>query len=243
MCCVFLFECTTGDRDNPFDPVNISGVGTGDYTNNNTTTPFIAPPRITGHPKDEVVTEGNIAMFSVVATGSGLSYQWKRNGWDKGSNSKSYSYTATMSRDGDSVWCVVSNSAGSVTSNTAILTVEPEEISGEIYDANFVSVIDWDNDGFPEGFTLNIDPDIDNDATAVIYFKIYQRYSYTGTSTWTQIATTPTLTVTGNAEEYYSYNFVGGICCYWDYGIEMVNNSNGLILDTLTINAHPEEKP
>lgn len=127
MCCVFLFECTTGDRDNPFDPVNISGVGTGDYTNNNTTTPFIAPPRITGHPKNEVVTEGNTAIFSVVATGSDLYYQWKRNGVNVGSNSKSYSYTATMSRDGDTIWCVVSNSAGSETSNVATLTVNSVE--------------------------------------------------------------------------------------------------------------------
>ena len=133
MCCVFLFKCTTGNRENPFDPVNISSVGTGDTTNNNDTSQFIAPPRITGHPKDEIVLEGNTAMFSVVAAGSDLSYQWKRNGVNFGSNSKSCSYTATMSRNGDYVWCVVSNSAGSDTSNTAELTVEEDEFKG-LYD-------------------------------------------------------------------------------------------------------------
>ena len=83
-------------------------------------------PTITTHPANQTVTAGQTATFSVVATGTApLSYQWQKNGANiTGANSASYTTPATASADNGSTFdVVVSNSAGSATSNTATLTV------------------------------------------------------------------------------------------------------------------------
>jgi len=69
---------------------------------------------------------GQTATFSVVASGtSPLSYQWQKAGAPiAGATSASYTTPATTSSDnGTQFRVVVSNSAGSATSNTATLTV------------------------------------------------------------------------------------------------------------------------
>ena len=60
-----------------------------------------------------------------------LVYQWYKNGiLQVGETSTSYSYTVTLDDDGDEIWVVVSNGAGSVQSNSAFLTVfDTAEIS------------------------------------------------------------------------------------------------------------------
>ncbi|HBZ01459.1 MAG TPA: hypothetical protein DEO84_09095 [candidate division Zixibacteria bacterium] len=97
-----------------------------------TVNPTSASPLITSHPVNKTVTEGQTATFTVAATGSGLSYQWQRlnNGgstWTNiGTNSASYTTAATVIWDnGAQFRCLVTNSAGSATSNTATLTVNP----------------------------------------------------------------------------------------------------------------------
>ena len=82
-------------------------------------------PAITTQPADATVTVGQTATFNVVATGTApLSYQWKKNGTNVGTNSASYTTAATTSADNNAqIQVVVSNSAGSITSNTAKLTV------------------------------------------------------------------------------------------------------------------------
>jgi hypothetical protein len=83
-------------------------------------------PSITTQPANQTVTVGQSATFSVLATGSGtLSYQWRKNGTAiTGANASSYTTPATTSTDSGSTFSVVvSNSAGSVTSNNAMLTV------------------------------------------------------------------------------------------------------------------------
>src|SRR5437588_661426 len=85
-----------------------------------------AAPTITTQPANQAVTVGQTATFSVVATGtSPLSYQWQKNGTAiSGATSASYTTPATTSSDnGAKFVVVVSNSAGSVTSNAATLTV------------------------------------------------------------------------------------------------------------------------
>jgi hypothetical protein len=64
----------------------------------------------------------------VTATGTApLSYQWRKNNAHiKGATSASYTTPPTTTADnGASFKVVVSNSAGSVTSNSATLTVNP----------------------------------------------------------------------------------------------------------------------
>src|SRR5437660_589759 len=87
-----------------------------------------AAPSITTQPASQTVTAGQTAMFTVVAAGtSPLSYQWKKNGTAiSGAASSSYTTPATTSADnGSQFTVVVSNVAGSATSNAATLTVNP----------------------------------------------------------------------------------------------------------------------
>src|SRR5439155_5764267 len=92
-------------------------------------TPTPPPPSITTQPADKTVTEGEKAKFSVRATGTApLSYQWEKNGANiTGATSASYTTPATTLADNGALFAViVSNSAGSVTSNNATLTVNPQ---------------------------------------------------------------------------------------------------------------------
>lgn len=85
-----------------------------------------AAPSITTQPASLTVLAGQTATFGVTATGTTpLSYQWQKNGVAiNGATSASYTTPATMAADSGSQFQVaVSNSAGSVTSNPATLTV------------------------------------------------------------------------------------------------------------------------
>jgi len=83
-------------------------------------------PSITTEPANQAVAAGQTATFTVAATGTApLSYQWKKNGTAiAGATSSSYTTPPTTSSDdGAQFTVVVSNTAGSVTSNAATLTL------------------------------------------------------------------------------------------------------------------------
>jgi glucose/arabinose dehydrogenase len=84
------------------------------------------PPRIDGQPASQTVAVGQSATFSVSASGTApLSYQWQRNAADiAGANNASYTLAGAAAGDsGAQFRVVVSNVAGSATSNAATLTV------------------------------------------------------------------------------------------------------------------------
>jgi Abnormal spindle-like microcephaly-assoc'd, ASPM-SPD-2-Hydin/Immunoglobulin domain len=84
------------------------------------------PPSITTQPTSQTVLVGQTATFSVVAAGTTpLSYQWKKNGTQiKGATLSSYATpVTTLSNSGTLFSVTVTNVAGSVTSNSAVLTV------------------------------------------------------------------------------------------------------------------------
>jgi cyanophycinase-like exopeptidase len=82
-------------------------------------------PTITAQPASQTVSLGQTATFSVVATGTSLSYQWRRNGAAiTGATSATYTTPAATSSDNGAAFSVVvSNTSGSVTSSSATLTV------------------------------------------------------------------------------------------------------------------------
>jgi beta-galactosidase len=84
-----------------------------------------APPVIVSAPSALSVPEGSTATFSVAASGSALSYQWRKGSSDvAGAVGTSFTTSANaLTNSGDVYSVVVSNSGGSVTSAAAVLTV------------------------------------------------------------------------------------------------------------------------
>ena len=100
---------------------NITGVN---FTDN----AAAVAPTITTQPANQTVTAGQTATFAVVAAGTApLGYQWQKNGANiTGATSASYTTATTTTADSGSTFrVVVSNSAGTVTSSAATLTVNP----------------------------------------------------------------------------------------------------------------------
>jgi hypothetical protein len=86
----------------------------------------VTAPSITTQPMSQSVNAGQTAMFSVVASGTApLAYQWQKNSVNiSGATGSSYTTPATTSADnGKTFRVLISNSAGSVTSSSATLTV------------------------------------------------------------------------------------------------------------------------
>ena len=86
-------------------------------------------PSITAQPQSQSVAIGATATFSVTASGTApLSYQWRANGVNiSGATSSSYSLAnCQLSNSGTNFSVVVTNSAGSVTSSSALLTVSSQ---------------------------------------------------------------------------------------------------------------------
>ena len=93
----------------------------------------VTKPAITTQPKSVSATAGSTAKFTVAASGDDLSYQWQyrtssSGTWAKatatGNQTATLSVPATASRNGYQYRCKITNSAGSVTSNAATLTVK-----------------------------------------------------------------------------------------------------------------------
>jgi hypothetical protein len=100
-----------------------------------TVNPPAVAPSISMQPANQTVTAGQTATFSVTAAGTApLSYQWRKNGANiSGASSSSYTTPATTTADSGSTFSVVvSNSAGSVTSNNATLTVNAAAVAPSI---------------------------------------------------------------------------------------------------------------
>ena len=87
----------------------------------------VVMPSIAAQPASQTVTAGQTATFSVMASGTApLSYQWLKNSASiGGATAASYTTPATIAGDSGAKFdVVVSNSAGSITSAMAILTVD-----------------------------------------------------------------------------------------------------------------------
>lgn len=113
---------------------NSAGSLTSNAATLSVTTSPVAPS-ITTQPAGQTVFAGQTATFSVIANGtSPLSYQWRKNGTSiSGATSANYTTPAETTSDNGALFSVVlSNSAGSVTSNSASLTVNPDPVAPSI---------------------------------------------------------------------------------------------------------------
>ena len=109
----------------------VSAVGLGNGT-------YAAPATLTisTQPTDQTVTVGDVATFTVAATGSGtLSYQWQSrkdasaswtNSGQSGARTKTLSVATTTGLNGWQFRCIVTDANGQKTSNTAVVYVAPK---------------------------------------------------------------------------------------------------------------------
>ena len=93
-------------------------------------------PVILTQPAPTNIVAGNVAVFNVVAAGMPApDYQWQRNNTNiAGASAAGYSLAAAVGDNGASFTCMVSNSAGSVTSSPVVLSVHDTPVIGSIQD-------------------------------------------------------------------------------------------------------------
>ena len=143
---------TSADNGAKFDVVvsNAAGNKTSAMATLTVNAAAVAPT-ITAQPANQTVTVGQTATFSVTATGTApLSYQWQKNSANiTGATAASYTTPATVTTDSGAKFdVIVSNAAGSQTSATAILTVNPAS-------GSTVNVVTYHYDNLRTGQNLN----------------------------------------------------------------------------------------
>ena len=110
---------------------------------------IVSAPAITTQPESKTVTVGQTATFTVAATGTSPTYQWQYSTdggatWTNipGATSNSYTTdTTALDMNGYQYQCVVSNTAGKVTSSAATLTVQPIPVTSVRLDQDTLSLV------------------------------------------------------------------------------------------------------
>ncbi len=151
---------------------------------------LLPAPSISQQPSDIGVAQGGTAVFSVIASGSApLSYQWRRSGTPlSGQTGATLSINGvTSGLDGAMYDVVVTNSAGTVTSNVAGLFVQTtysqwstaKGLSGSDADASF----DFDNDGLTnlQEWFFNLNPSQPSTAAERAILPVVDREPASGT--------------------------------------------------------------
>jgi hypothetical protein len=119
----YTFTATAADHNAEFTVVVANEAGT--VESQAARLEVRTAPAIVAQPQSQSVLSGVPAAFSVAATGSGLMYQWHRNGQPiPGATNGSYSVGVPLAGDDGAVYSVViTNSLGAVTSANATLSV------------------------------------------------------------------------------------------------------------------------
>lgn len=107
----------------------------GIATSNGATLTIATAPTIVTHPQSQTALSGQTVTLSVSAAGtSPISYQWRKNGASiSGATGNSFTLTNLKSGDAGAYEVVVTNAAGSVTSNPAVLIVNAPNYLGEYF--------------------------------------------------------------------------------------------------------------
>ncbi|GIV55847.1 MAG: hypothetical protein KatS3mg040_0615 [Candidatus Kapaibacterium sp.] len=139
--------------------------------------------RIAVHPQSQSVCTGNPLVLSVNATGAGLAYQWRFNGNPiSGATSATYTIANPTTANAGSYSVVVSGTCNSVTSNTAVVTVNVSATIAQHPQSQTVC----------PGATVSFGVQINSDATMPTFQWQKNGINITGNTT----ATSPTLVLT-----------------------------------------------
>ena len=177
-------------------------------------------PAISAQPESVSVITGERATFEVTATGTDVTYQWRidrndGNGFVDITDATGATYTTGVTDkgcDGFKYQCVISNAAGSVTTDTVVLTVKEKYAitatageHGSISPSGTVEVVEGSNQTFTitaeEGYeieSLTVDGTVVNAVadyifenvtaahTIAVTFKLQYKIIDGANSSWTQ---------------------------------------------------------
>ena len=135
----------TGTAGTFYFQVVLSSAPCNPITSTNQSTETInSLPVITDHPDDITACPGDDVTFNVTASGSGLIYQWRRNGSNVGGNFPFFTENNVNAGDnGNDYEVIVTNACGSVTSSEATLTVSPPVTAGTINTTGGTFCVNW----------------------------------------------------------------------------------------------------
>jgi len=136
---------------------------------------------ISSQPNSSTNCVGDLVSFNVTASGSGLAYQWAKNGTNiSGATNSSYSISSAATSDAGSYVCTITSSCSAVSSNSATLVVnapisivtQPADVSAcpndnvslSVAATGTVSSYQWSKNGTP----LVDGGNISNSATATL---------------------------------------------------------------------------
>lgn len=151
----------------------------------------VEKPSIGKQPQNESVKAGEQATFTVAATGTDLKYQWQIDRNDgkgfadiAGADRASYTTSAVDKNcNGYKYQCVISNSAGSVTTNAATLTVT--ESTTPSPDPVSYKILDGANSSWPENtdgsLTIRGNGEMEKFQNVKVDGKIIDKKNYTVT--------------------------------------------------------------
>ncbi|MBK9247627.1 MAG: immunoglobulin domain-containing protein [Ignavibacteria bacterium] len=105
--------------------ITVSGKCTPSQTSNPAHLRFITAPTVTVQPRDTLECIGQTAIFTVEATGSGLTYQWRKNGKNiENAFGNNYVINGVTAADASNYDVVITNSCDLVsTSKAAVLKI------------------------------------------------------------------------------------------------------------------------
>ena len=148
--------------NNSIYSVDVTGAGGTTPSVSVTLTVLKLAPSIVTAPTAQSVISGQTVQFSVTALGYPiLTYQWYKNGAQiTGATSASYSTSATIEDNTSIFYVKISNSSGSITSESATLTVQQSSLTdiliSEVSSCYYVDIDCWFEIYNPTASSINL---------------------------------------------------------------------------------------
>ena len=144
-------------------------------------------------PQNQTVCEGADATFSISAIGSGtLSYQWKKNGVNIGTNAATLTLSNVQVIDNQAkITCEITAECGNITSNEVILTINPKPnlpsvvsplgycqnaVAGSLSaEASTGNTLVWYGNAATGGTPSSSPPNINTSVAGTFYYYVVQK--------------------------------------------------------------------